>query len=142
MDCRGSDWVRGSLNWGPVTWLNGVYKTYGAWKLRRGSYAHDFHTYTLEWQEDFMLVSLSLGYERRLLTHSELGASMLTLASTTPSLPSRQTRSRSGSVVISLLSFKMGHSLSSWRILGSTELILHRLINVRSVFFSEGSIEF
>ncbi|KAG5352849.1 hypothetical protein C0989_012603 [Termitomyces sp. Mn162] len=50
----GTNWVRASLNWGPLTWLNGVAKTYGAWNLRRGSYDTDFHTYVLEWTEEFM----------------------------------------------------------------------------------------
>jgi hypothetical protein len=53
-DSRGSDWVRGSLNWGPLTWINAVSKTFGSWHLRRGSYSKGFHTYSLEWTEDFM----------------------------------------------------------------------------------------
>lgn len=28
----------GSLNWGPLTWLNSGWKTFGWWPLRRGSY--------------------------------------------------------------------------------------------------------
>ena len=51
---RGTNYVRGSLNWGPLTWLNAVYKTFGWWSLRRGSYDQDFHTYVLEWDQDFM----------------------------------------------------------------------------------------
>ncbi|KAF9039187.1 concanavalin A-like lectin/glucanase domain-containing protein [Panaeolus papilionaceus] len=53
---QGSDFVRGSLNWGPLTWLNGVSKTFGWWHLRRGSYDQDFHTYALEWDKDFMRI--------------------------------------------------------------------------------------
>ncbi|KAF5353816.1 hypothetical protein D9758_010572 [Tetrapyrgos nigripes] len=53
---QGSDYVRGSLNWGPLTWLNAVSKTYGWWQLRRGSYDKDFHTYSLEWTEDFIRI--------------------------------------------------------------------------------------
>ncbi|GLB42876.1 putative glycosyl hydrolases family 16 [Lyophyllum shimeji] len=53
---QGTDWVRGSLNWGPLTWLNGVAKTYGAWHLRRGSHDTDFHTYGLEWTEEFIRI--------------------------------------------------------------------------------------
>ncbi|KAF8063423.1 GH16 beta-1,3-glucan recognition protein [Lyophyllum atratum] len=53
---QGTNWVRGSLNWGPLTWLNGVAKTYGAWPLRRGSYDTDFHTYGLEWTEEFIRI--------------------------------------------------------------------------------------
>ncbi|KAF8225474.1 concanavalin A-like lectin/glucanase [Tricholoma matsutake] len=55
---QGSDWVRGSLNWGPLTWINAVSKTFGSWHLRRGSYASDFHTYVLEWTEDFIRISV------------------------------------------------------------------------------------
>jgi len=55
---QGSDWVRGSLNWGPLTWINAVSKTFGAWHLRRGSYSADFHTYLLEWTEDFIRISV------------------------------------------------------------------------------------
>ncbi|KAG6836634.1 hypothetical protein H0H93_005661 [Arthromyces matolae] len=53
---QGTNWVRASLNWGPLTWLNAVAKTYGAWPLRRGSYDTDFHTYALEWTEDFIRI--------------------------------------------------------------------------------------
>ena len=56
--CRGNDVVRGSLNWGPFTWLNGVAKTYGWRSIRRSSYADGFHTYTLEWTEKFIRVSV------------------------------------------------------------------------------------
>ena len=50
------DYVRGSLNWGPFSWLNGVSKTFGWWTNRRKTFADDFHTYTLEWTEDFMRI--------------------------------------------------------------------------------------
>ncbi|KAG6840780.1 hypothetical protein C0991_004385 [Blastosporella zonata] len=53
---QGTNWVRASLNWGPLTWLNAVAKTYGAWPLRRGSYDTDFHTYSLEWTEEFIRI--------------------------------------------------------------------------------------
>ena len=52
--CRGTNYVRGSLNWGPLTWLNAVSKTYGWWSVRRSTYADKFHTYALEWTEDFL----------------------------------------------------------------------------------------
>ncbi|KZV75015.1 glycoside hydrolase family 16 protein [Peniophora sp. CONT] len=53
---QGSNVVRGSLNWGPISWLNEVSKTYGWWNQRRGSYADDFHTYALEWSPDFLRI--------------------------------------------------------------------------------------
>ena len=46
--------MRGSLNWGPNHILNRAYMTYGWWSMRRGSYGDDFHTYALEWDENFM----------------------------------------------------------------------------------------
>ncbi|KAJ7583872.1 GH16 beta-1,3-glucan recognition protein [Mycena floridula] len=55
---EGANYVRGSLNWGPTFELNRVFKTTGLWKLRRGSYDQDFHTYTLEWTEDFIRISV------------------------------------------------------------------------------------
>ncbi|KAI3615033.1 glycoside hydrolase family 16 protein [Moniliophthora roreri] len=53
---QGTNYVRGSLNWGPTTWLNAVSKTYGWWKRKRGSWDTDFHTYSLEWTENFMRI--------------------------------------------------------------------------------------
>lgn len=53
---QGSNYVRGSLNWGPLTWLNAVSKTYGWRVMHRGSYDQDFHTYTLEWDQSFIRI--------------------------------------------------------------------------------------
>ncbi|KAH9958464.1 glycoside hydrolase family 16 protein [Russula dissimulans] len=53
---QGINYVRGSLNWGPLTWLNAVSKTYGWWSVRRSTYADNFHTYALEWTEDFLRI--------------------------------------------------------------------------------------
>lgn len=55
---QGTNFVRGSLNWGPTLDLNAGAKTTGLWELRRGGYNQDFHTYTLEWTEDFMRISV------------------------------------------------------------------------------------
>jgi hypothetical protein len=54
---QGVDVVRASLNWGPLTWLNEVSRTFGWWQSRRGTFNEDFHTYVLEWSDKFMLVS-------------------------------------------------------------------------------------
>ncbi|KAJ6463591.1 glycoside hydrolase family 16 protein, partial [Mycena vitilis] len=51
---QGVNYVRSSLNWGPATFLNAVAKTYGWWTDRRGRYDAGFHTYALEWNEDFI----------------------------------------------------------------------------------------
>ncbi|KAI0791239.1 concanavalin A-like lectin/glucanase domain-containing protein [Abortiporus biennis] len=53
---QGIDWVRGSLNWGPLTFLNGVSKTFGAWTDRRKSYDEGFHTYGMEWTDKFIRI--------------------------------------------------------------------------------------
>ncbi|KAG2148914.1 glycoside hydrolase family 16 protein [Suillus clintonianus] len=53
---QGIDYVRGSLNWGPLSFLNAVSKTFGWWTQRRTDYGEDFHTYTLEWTESFLRI--------------------------------------------------------------------------------------
>lgn len=53
---QGVNYVRGSLNWGPTTWLNAVALTYGWWTQRRSAYNRGFHTYTLEWTEEFLRI--------------------------------------------------------------------------------------
>ena len=52
----GSNYVQGSLNWGPAPNLNGVSKTYSWWSEKRKSFASGFHTYALEWTPDFLYV--------------------------------------------------------------------------------------
>jgi hypothetical protein len=51
---QGTNYVRASLNWGPVTWLNEVFRTYGWWVMKRGSYDTGFHNYAMEWTEEFI----------------------------------------------------------------------------------------
>ncbi|KAI8969530.1 concanavalin A-like lectin/glucanase domain-containing protein [Trametes punicea] len=53
---QGVDYVRGSLNWGPFPWLNGVSKTFGWWTNRRKTFADGFHTYALEWSPEFVRI--------------------------------------------------------------------------------------
>ena len=48
--------MRGSLNWGPFPWLNGVSRTFGWWMYRRKTFADDFHTYALEWNAEFLRI--------------------------------------------------------------------------------------
>ena len=50
--------MRGSLNWGPFSWLNGVSKTFGWWTNRRRTFADGFHSYVLEWDARFMRISV------------------------------------------------------------------------------------
>ncbi|KAJ7245475.1 GH16 beta-1,3-glucan recognition protein [Mycena rebaudengoi] len=51
---QGVNYVRSSLNWGPTTFLNAVAKTYNYWPWRRGRFDDGFHTYVLEWDEQFI----------------------------------------------------------------------------------------
>jgi hypothetical protein len=44
----GSNFIQGSLNWGPTSYLNGVSKSYNWWTENRTSFASGFHTYVLE----------------------------------------------------------------------------------------------
>ncbi|KAF7375487.1 Glucan 1,3-beta-glucosidase [Mycena sanguinolenta] len=55
---RGSNYVQGSLNWGPTVGLNSVSKTYSYWEDRRTPFSNDFHTYTLEWTDSWLRVSV------------------------------------------------------------------------------------
>ncbi len=51
---QGSNYVRSSLNWGPLSWLNEVSKTFGFWSMRRSSYSDEYHIYALEWSPTFL----------------------------------------------------------------------------------------
>lgn len=51
---RGRNYVRTSLNWGPVNFINAVAKTFGWFTGRRTDFSHEFHTYVLEWSDTFL----------------------------------------------------------------------------------------
>ena len=51
---QGVDFVRGSLNWGPLATLNENFRTFGWWQARRSTFNQGFHTYVLEWSDKFM----------------------------------------------------------------------------------------
>lgn len=53
---HGSNYVQGSLNWGPTPSLNGVSHSYSFWSSKRQSFSSDFHTYVLEWTEGFLRI--------------------------------------------------------------------------------------
>ncbi|KAF5323729.1 hypothetical protein D9619_012970 [Psilocybe cf. subviscida] len=55
---HGSNFVQGALNWGPAANLNGVSKSYSWWTDKRKSFASDFHTYSLEWTDKFLRISV------------------------------------------------------------------------------------
>ncbi|KAF8065368.1 concanavalin A-like lectin/glucanase domain-containing protein [Lyophyllum atratum] len=53
---HGANYVQGSLNWGPAPNLNGVSKSYSWWTDKRKKFSEGFHTYALEWTEDFLRI--------------------------------------------------------------------------------------
>ncbi|KAK2464990.1 hypothetical protein APHAL10511_003066 [Amanita phalloides] len=53
---QGDNVARGTLNWGPATWLNAGWTTFGWWAMKRATYADTFHTYALEWDESFIRI--------------------------------------------------------------------------------------
>ncbi|KAF6763686.1 glucan 1,3-beta-glucosidase [Ephemerocybe angulata] len=55
---HGSNYVQGSLHWGPAPTLNGNPKTYSWWSNKRESFADKFHTYTLEWTDKWLRISV------------------------------------------------------------------------------------
>lgn len=69
---QGIDYVRGSLNWGPLSFINAVYKTFGWWTQRRTDYGEAFHTYALEWTDQFIRIYVDSRLQYMLqLTFSE-----------------------------------------------------------------------
>jgi hypothetical protein len=53
---QGSNFVRSSINWGPLPSFTA--RAFGWQSQKRSTYAADFHTYTLEWDEKFMRFSV------------------------------------------------------------------------------------
>jgi hypothetical protein len=49
---QGINFVRSTLNWGPLPQL--IARLYGWQSLKQTNYAKGFHTYTLEWTENFI----------------------------------------------------------------------------------------
>ncbi|KAI0251038.1 concanavalin A-like lectin/glucanase domain-containing protein [Lactifluus subvellereus] len=49
---QGVNFVRSTLNWGPLPKV--IARLYGWQSLKRTNYAQGFHTYTLEWTENFI----------------------------------------------------------------------------------------
>ena len=64
--CRGRNYIQSTLNWGPTAALNLAWKTYGLWFERRSTFADKFHTFTLEWDENFMWVYVDTRLHRSL----------------------------------------------------------------------------
>ncbi|KAJ7056830.1 glycoside hydrolase family 16 protein [Mycena amicta] len=55
---RGANYVQGSLNWGPTPALNSVGKSYSWWVEKRKVFSSDFHTYTMEWTDKWIRLSV------------------------------------------------------------------------------------
>ncbi|KAJ7909649.1 glycoside hydrolase family 16 protein [Mycena leptocephala] len=55
---RGANYVQGALNWGPTPQLNGVGKSYSWWADKRVPFSDGFHTYTMEWTEGWLRISV------------------------------------------------------------------------------------
>ena len=51
---QGVNFVRSTLSWGPLPALTS--RLLGWQSLKRSTYAQQFHTYTLEWTEDFIKI--------------------------------------------------------------------------------------
>ncbi|KAF4610231.1 hypothetical protein D9613_010576 [Agrocybe pediades] len=66
---QGSNFVRSSLNYGPFSTL--VENIFGWFSLKRTSFADGFHTYTMEWTEDFMRFSVDSKLHAMLLTQTK-----------------------------------------------------------------------
>jgi beta-glucanase (GH16 family) len=50
----GRDSLLSALHWGPVPEVDAFWKTSGKHNLRRTDYSAEFHTYGLEWNEDYL----------------------------------------------------------------------------------------
>lgn len=53
---QGVNYVRSSLNYGPMETI--MAKVYGWQSQKRAGYDNDFHTYTLEWTDKWMRISV------------------------------------------------------------------------------------
>ncbi|TDL18550.1 concanavalin A-like lectin/glucanase [Rickenella mellea] len=63
---QGRGFITSSLNWGPISFINAVGKTFGWWSVRRTDYSDDFHTYVLEWTQDYLTVYVDSPLHRSL----------------------------------------------------------------------------
>lgn len=52
----GADWITSTLHWGPLTGFDRSYKTTGTWQDRHSVYSDKWHTYVVEWNEEFLCV--------------------------------------------------------------------------------------
>lgn len=50
----GRDSIISALHWGPLPEADGFYKTSGQHQVRRTDYTSAFHTFGVEWSEDYL----------------------------------------------------------------------------------------
>jgi Glycosyl hydrolases family 16 len=62
----GRDSLIGALHWGPIAEKDAFYKTSGKHNLRRTDYSEAFHTYGLEWSENYLFTYID---SRLLVSH-------------------------------------------------------------------------
>lgn len=63
---RGNDWkyplgrdaMVSSLHWGPTSKMDAYWRTYGTKFLRRTDFSKGFHTFGLQWSEDYLFTYL------------------------------------------------------------------------------------
>ncbi|WVQ83051.1 hypothetical protein IAT38_005189 [Cryptococcus sp. DSM 104549] len=51
---RGVDYAQSDIHWGPITYLDRLYMTWGYREQRRTYYSQKYHTFGLEWNDEFM----------------------------------------------------------------------------------------
>ena len=51
---KGRDSIISALHWGPLPEVDGFYKTSGQHQVRRTDYTSAYHTFGLEWSEDYL----------------------------------------------------------------------------------------
>ncbi|KZV97547.1 concanavalin A-like lectin/glucanase [Exidia glandulosa HHB12029] len=54
----GADWITSTIHWGPLTGFDRSYKTTGTWQDRHGIYSEKWHTFVVEWNEEFIWIYL------------------------------------------------------------------------------------
>jgi hypothetical protein len=61
----GVDTVTSSLHWGPLTELDRWYWATGSRVVRRTDFASEYHTFGLEWNENYMMTCESVRSRQR-----------------------------------------------------------------------------
>lgn len=67
----GRNSIISALHWGPSTGTDAFWRTSGKHNLRRTDYSKNFHTYGLEWTEDYLFMYID---NQLLVSHNVLGS--------------------------------------------------------------------